>query len=86
MREGFAGIPQAFRSLLQLPLRGLHYDYGMLHLLKAEPHTFDREDLSILQTFTSQAVLSIENLEPGAHVAGKPAHPGRAENRLSGAG
>nr|WP_230678975.1 PP2C family protein-serine/threonine phosphatase [Hymenobacter properus] len=35
----------------------------MLYLLKTEPHTFDREDLSILQTFTSQAVLSIENLE-----------------------
>ncbi|MBF9239156.1 SpoIIE family protein phosphatase [Hymenobacter sp. BT683] len=63
LRPGFAGMPQAFRSLLQLPLRGLHYNYGMLHLLKAEPHTFDREDLSILQTFTSQAVLSIENLE-----------------------
>ena len=55
--------PRAFRSLLQLPLRGLHYHYGTLHLLKAEPHTFDREDLNILQTFTSQAVLSIENLE-----------------------
>nr|WP_230688010.1 PP2C family protein-serine/threonine phosphatase [Hymenobacter ruricola] len=35
----------------------------MLYLLKVKPHTFDREDLSILQTFTSQAVLSIENLE-----------------------
>ncbi|WP_157780959.1 PP2C family protein-serine/threonine phosphatase [Hymenobacter sedentarius] len=63
VRPGFTGLPQAFRSLLQLPLRGLHYNYGMLHLLKVEPHTFDREDLNILQTFTSQAVLSIENLE-----------------------
>ena len=63
VRPGFTGLPQAFRSLLQLPLRGLHYDYGMLYLLKSEPHTFYREDLSILQTFTSQAVLSIENLE-----------------------
>nr|WP_262905960.1 PP2C family protein-serine/threonine phosphatase [Hymenobacter terricola] len=35
----------------------------MLHLLKVEPHTFVTEDLSVLQTFTSQAVLSIENLE-----------------------
>ncbi|MBD2767072.1 SpoIIE family protein phosphatase [Hymenobacter sp. BT664] len=57
------GTPRVFRSLLQLPLRGLHYTYGMLHLLKVDPHTFDREDLNILQTFTSQAVLSIENLE-----------------------
>ncbi|MBO2010498.1 SpoIIE family protein phosphatase [Siccationidurans soli] len=63
MRAGFEGLPQHFRSLLQLPLRGLQFNYGMLYLLKLEPHTFDREDLSILQTFTSQAVLSIENLE-----------------------
>ena len=63
LRAGFAGYPQQFRSLLQLPLRGLQFEYGTLHLLKVEPHTFDREDLSILQTFTSQAVLSIENLE-----------------------
>ncbi|MBF9223981.1 PP2C family protein-serine/threonine phosphatase [Hymenobacter ruricola] len=62
-RVGFEGTVQEFRSLLQLPLRGLHFNYGMLYLLKVKPHTFDREDLSILQTFTSQAVLSIENLE-----------------------
>ncbi|MDO7850127.1 PP2C family protein-serine/threonine phosphatase [Hymenobacter convexus] len=62
-RVGFEGTSQHYRSLLQLPLRGLHFNYGMLYLLKLEPHTFDREDLSILQTFTSQAVLSIENLE-----------------------
>ena len=62
-RSGFEGSAQDFRSMLQLPLRGLQFNYGMLYLLKVEPHTFDREDLSILQTFTSQAVLSIENLE-----------------------
>ncbi len=63
LRAGFEGLPQKFRSLLQLPLRGMHFTYGMLHLLKVEPHTFVTEDLSVLQTFTSQAVLSIENLE-----------------------
>ncbi|HEX8506704.1 MAG TPA: GAF domain-containing SpoIIE family protein phosphatase [Hymenobacter sp.] len=62
-RVGFEGAPQVFRSLLQLPLKGLHFNYGILYLLKVKPHVFDREDLSILQTFTSQAVLSIENLE-----------------------
>jgi sigma-B regulation protein RsbU (phosphoserine phosphatase) len=62
-RPGFAGFPQELRSLLQMPLRGLQFNYGILYLLKVEPHTFNREDLSILQTFTSQAVLSIENLE-----------------------
>ena len=60
---GFVGTPQAFRSLIQLPLRGLHYNYGTLYLIKVEPNTFAPEDLNILQTFTSQAVLSIENLE-----------------------
>ena len=63
VRTGFEGTLQRFRSLLQLPLRGLHFDYGTLYLLKFQPHTFASEDLSILQTFTSQAVLSIENLE-----------------------
>ena len=62
-RLGFENHPQRYRALLQLPLRGLHFNYGILYLLKVEPDTFDREDLSILQTFTSQAVLSIENLE-----------------------
>ena len=61
--SGFAGTAQVFRSLIQLPLHGLHFSYGTLYLLKAEPNTFDHEDLNILQTFTSQAVLSIENLE-----------------------
>ncbi|MDQ2769668.1 MAG: SpoIIE family protein phosphatase [Bacteroidota bacterium] len=63
LRPGFEDTTQQYRSLLQLPLRGLHFNYGMLYLLKLEPHTFHHEDLSILQTFTGQAVLSIENLE-----------------------
>lgn len=61
-RPGFAGPALAFRSLMRLPLHGRHLDYGVLYLLKAQPDTFDREDLSVLQTFASQAVLSIENL------------------------
>ncbi|MBU6120135.1 PP2C family protein-serine/threonine phosphatase [Hymenobacter siberiensis] len=61
--SSFTSASQAFRSLIQLPLRGLHFSYGTLYLLKVEPGTFNREDLSILQTFTGQAVLSIENLE-----------------------
>ena len=59
----FLSTSQAFRSLIQLPLQGLRFDYGTLYLLKVEPAIFNREDVSILQTFTSQAVLSIENLE-----------------------
>ena len=63
VRAGFEQFPQHFRSLLQLPLHSLLFEYGTLYLLKLAPHTFVPEDLSILQTFTSQAVLSIENLE-----------------------
>lgn len=59
---GFAGTSPGFRSLLRLPLRGRHLDYGVLYLLKAAPQAFNREDLSVLQTFANQAVLSIENL------------------------
>ena len=62
LHPSFVGSPAPFRSLIQLPLRGAHLDYGVLYLLKAKPHTFDPEDLSVLQTFTSQAMLSIENL------------------------
>ena len=59
----FLSTSQAFRSLIQLPLHGLRFSYGTLYLLKVAPGTFNREDVSILQTFTNQAVLSIENLE-----------------------
>ena len=40
LRPGFEHHPQHYRSLLQLPLRGLHFNYGMLYLLKVEPNTF----------------------------------------------
>ena len=63
LRPSFVGVLPAFRSLIELPLRGIQFNYGVLYLMKKEPNTFDREDLSILQTFTGQAVLSIENLE-----------------------
>ena len=32
-------------------------------MLKKQPQGFDRENLGILQTFTSQTILSIENLQ-----------------------
>ncbi|GAA4368253.1 hypothetical protein GCM10023185_40830 [Hymenobacter saemangeumensis] len=57
------------RSLLALPLRGMHNHYGTLYLLKQQAQGFHHEDLGILQTFTSQAVLSIENLQLAANSA-----------------
>jgi len=59
-----SGAP--IRSMAALPLRGIQHHYGTLFLLKQSSMGFDREDLGILQTFTSQAVLSIENLQLAA--------------------
>ena len=49
-------------SLLALPMRGSQGLHGTLYLLKNEENGFDHEDLNLLNTFTSQAVLSVENL------------------------
>ena len=55
------GLP--YGSLMVLPLRGLHRHYGKLFLLKTEVPGFDDDDIVILNTFTSQTVLSLENLQ-----------------------
>jgi sigma-B regulation protein RsbU (phosphoserine phosphatase) len=44
-------------------VRSTKRNYGTLYLLKRQRQGFDRENMSILQTFTSQTVLSIENLQ-----------------------
>ncbi|MCC2548424.1 PP2C family protein-serine/threonine phosphatase [Hymenobacter sp. BT175] len=61
--SGFRTLDLGFGSLLVMPLRSAKRQYGSLYLLKEQRHGFDRESLSILQTFTSQTVLSIENLQ-----------------------
>ena len=53
----------AFGSLVALPLHSVKNYYGVLFLLKTETKGFDADDLGILNTFTSQTVLSIENLQ-----------------------
>ena len=68
IRSGLAALPGwpaglAFDSLVALPLLGGKNYYGVLVLLKAEARGFDADDLGILNTFTSQTVLSIENLQ-----------------------
>ncbi|GAB3639075.1 hypothetical protein GCM10027422_46660 [Hymenobacter arcticus] len=57
------GLSQPYGSMAMLPLRSLTHDYGVLVLLKKEQAGFDPEDLSILHTFTTQTVLSLENLQ-----------------------
>ncbi|MBB6057582.1 serine phosphatase RsbU (regulator of sigma subunit) [Hymenobacter luteus] len=61
--SGFRGLGLPFGSLIVMPLRSSKRQYGALYMLKEPSQSFDRENLSILQTFASQTVLSIENLQ-----------------------
>lgn len=59
---GFHSLNLPYGSLIVMPLRSAKRHYGALYMLKEIRQGFDRENLSILQTFASQTVLSIENL------------------------
>ncbi len=61
--QRLSGLGRPYGSAAVLPLRSSTHDYGMLVLLKKEQSGFDPEDLSILHTFTTQTVLSLENLQ-----------------------
>lgn len=61
--QRLTGFSQPYGSAAVLPLRSTTHDYGVLVLLKKEQSGFDPEDLSILHTFTTQTVLSLENLQ-----------------------
>ncbi|QDA60822.1 PP2C family protein-serine/threonine phosphatase [Hymenobacter jejuensis] len=60
---GFRALELPFGSLIVMPLRSSKRQYGSLYMLKEQRQGFDRENLGILQTFTSQTILSIENLQ-----------------------
>ncbi|SHK34922.1 PP2C family protein-serine/threonine phosphatase [Hymenobacter psychrotolerans] len=60
--SGFRELNLPYGSLIVMPLRSAKRRYGALYMLKQARQGFDRENLSILQTFASQTVLSIENL------------------------
>ncbi|RTQ49256.1 serine/threonine protein phosphatase [Hymenobacter gummosus] len=59
---GFRALELPYGSLIVMPLRSSKHHYGTLYLLKETRQGFDRENLSLLHIFTSQTVLSIENL------------------------
>ncbi|UPL48368.1 PP2C family protein-serine/threonine phosphatase [Hymenobacter sublimis] len=61
--SGFRNLELPFGSLIVMPLRSSKRQYGSLYMLKSSTQGFDRENQSILQTFASQTVLSIENLQ-----------------------
>ncbi|GAB2951026.1 hypothetical protein GCM10027048_15240 [Hymenobacter coalescens] len=59
---GFRALDLPYGSLIVMPLRSAKHHYGTLYLLKEVRQGFDRENMSLLHIFTSQTVLSIENL------------------------
>ncbi|NVO30983.1 PP2C family protein-serine/threonine phosphatase [Hymenobacter lapidiphilus] len=59
----FGRLQLPFGSLMVMPLSSSKRQYGNIYLLQQPVQAFDRESLSILQTFASQTVLSIENLQ-----------------------
>ncbi|WP_083937724.1 PP2C family protein-serine/threonine phosphatase [Hymenobacter aerophilus] len=61
--SSFRRLQLPFGSLMVMPLGSSKRQYGNIYLLQEAAQAFDRESLSILQTFASQAVLSIENLQ-----------------------
>ena len=62
-QPAFGGLHLPFRSLTVLPLRTETHLYATLYLLKTATHGFEPEDLNMLQAFTTQTVLSLENLQ-----------------------
>ena len=58
-----AYLAPTYQSAAVLPLRTSTHDYGLLLLLKAEIDGFTPEDESIMHTFATQTVLSLENLQ-----------------------
>ncbi|MFD2787862.1 SpoIIE family protein phosphatase [Hymenobacter rubripertinctus] len=61
--SSFRQLNLPYGSLMVMPLQSSKQQYGNIYVLKQYAQAFDRENLSILQTFASQTVLSIENLQ-----------------------
>ncbi|MBT9391899.1 SpoIIE family protein phosphatase [Hymenobacter sp. NST-14] len=61
--SSFRQLELPYGSLMVMPLHSSKRQYGNIYMLKQYAQAFDRENLSILQTFASQTVLSIENLQ-----------------------
>ncbi|PIQ21225.1 MAG: serine/threonine protein phosphatase [Cytophagales bacterium CG18_big_fil_WC_8_21_14_2_50_42_9] len=57
------GLP--YKSIYVALLKSPHRTFGILYLLKELEHGFDRETINVIRTFTSQTILTIENLRLG---------------------
>ncbi|WP_439881401.1 GAF domain-containing SpoIIE family protein phosphatase [Pontibacter sp. MBLB2868] len=59
---GFRDLTLPWKSLIILPIKSKKHLFGVLYLLKDIEQGFDRETVNVLRTFTSQTILTIENL------------------------
>ncbi len=59
---GFRDLMLPWKSLIILPIKSKKHLSGVLYLLKDIEQGFDRETVNVLRTFTSQTILTIENL------------------------
>ncbi|GAB3198681.1 serine phosphatase RsbU (regulator of sigma subunit) [Pontibacter aydingkolensis] len=59
---GFRDLTLPWKSLIILPIKSKKHLSGNLYLLKDIEQGFDRETVNVLRTFTSQTILTIENL------------------------
>ncbi|MFD2516227.1 GAF domain-containing SpoIIE family protein phosphatase [Pontibacter locisalis] len=59
---GFRDLTLPWKSLIILPIKSKKHIFGVLYLLKDIEQGFDRETVNVLRTFTSQTILTIENL------------------------
>ncbi|WP_242926758.1 GAF domain-containing SpoIIE family protein phosphatase [Pontibacter vulgaris] len=59
---GFRDLTLPWKALIILPIKSKKHLFGMLYLLKDIEQGFDRETTNVLRTFTSQTILTIENL------------------------
>ncbi|NEM99504.1 GAF domain-containing SpoIIE family protein phosphatase [Pontibacter burrus] len=60
--SGFRDLALPWRSLIILPIKSKKHVFGTLYLLRDIEQGFDRETTNVLRTFTSQTILTIENL------------------------
>ncbi|QHL88802.1 SpoIIE family protein phosphatase [Nibribacter ruber] len=58
----FKELRLPFQSMLVIPLASPKVEYGHLFLLREVSQGFDADTVSVVQTFTNQTVLTIENL------------------------
>lgn len=60
--QHFKGLNLTYKSIYVVPLKSSQRTFGVLYLLKEIEQGYDRETVNVIRTFTSQTILTIENL------------------------